>query len=276
MESAQIGRDEVLSILREAGSECHRPIPAYLIGGGAMALRGEKDATRDLDLVLMSQDDADELKRAFERIGFTVNARRPDECMALVDAVILNKPAGMRADIFVQKICDKLYFSEGMRSRATLVDKLGKLTLFMCSREDIFLLKSVTERTRDLDDMMSLFRSGLERDIILGECDLQTRLAGFRDSPVWEAFLLVKIEEMEERYGVGIPWKRTLRSRAETRIGAHQLLKEIVSLPISIQQLSGDMDESLAFTKKCLRFLEEMGEIAIEGTAKAIRVRRRK
>jgi len=276
MEPAQIDRDEVLSILRKAGRECRSPIPAYLIGGGAMALRGEKDATRDLDLVLTSQDDADELKRALVGIGFVVNARRPDECRALVDAVILNKPAGLRADIFIQKVCDKLHFSEGMRSRARLVDKLGKLTLFMCSREDIFLLKSVTERTRDLDDMMSLFRSGLERDIILEECDLQTRLAGFRDSPVWEAFLLVKIEEMEERYGVDIPWKRALRSRAEIRVGAHQLLKEIGREAISIQQLSEGMDESLAFTKKCLRFLEEMGEITIQGDSRAPLVRRKK
>jgi hypothetical protein len=276
MEPAQIGREEVVAILRKAGSGCRRQISAYLIGGGAMALRGEKDATRDLDLVLESQDDADDLKRAFEGIGFIVNARRPDECQALVDAVILSKPAGLRADIFVGKVCDKLCFSEGMRSRATPVDRLGKLTLLMCSREDIFLLKSVTERARDLDDMMSLFRSGLERDVILEECGLQTRLAGFRESPVWEAFLLVKVEEMEERYGVNIPWKRTLRSRAEVRIGAHQLLKEIDRGMTSVDELSERMDETPTFARKCLRHLEEIGEIAIEGNARARLVTREK
>lgn len=94
MEPSQIGRDEVLSILRKVGDLCPRRIPVYLIGGGAMALRGEKDSTRDLDLVLESQGEADVLKRAFERIGFTVDARRPNECRALVDAAILSKPAG--------------------------------------------------------------------------------------------------------------------------------------------------------------------------------------
>lgn len=184
MGTSQIGREEVLSTIEKAGEMCTRRIAIYLIGGGAMALRGEKDSTKDLDLVLEEQDDANELKKAFERIGFTVNARRPAECRALVDAAILSKPAGLRADIFVGKVCDRLRFSEGMRSRAVLVDSLGNIALYICSREDIFLLKSVTERTRDLDDMMSLFRSGLSRDIILTECDIQSTLAGFRESPI--------------------------------------------------------------------------------------------
>jgi len=272
MEDSQIGREEVLSVLRNVGEICSRPIAVYLIGGGAMALRGEKDATKDLDLVLDSQDDADELKKALERIGFTVDARRPDECRALVDAAILSKPAGLRADIFVGKVCDRLRFSEGMKSRAVLVGELGKVTLFMCSREDIFLLKSVTERTRDLDDMMSLFRRGLSRDTILGECDLQSALAGFRESQVWEAFLLVKIEEMEDRYGISIPWKRTLKSRAEIKMGAHRLLKEIEKGARSVIRLSEVTDETPEFTRMCLHYLEEIGEIRIDRKSRPYRI----
>ena len=272
MEPSQIGREEVLSTLTKVGDLCPRRIRVYLIGGGAMALRGEKVATRDLDLVLESQVDAEDIKKAFQMVGFTVDARRPDECHALVDAAILSKSAGLRADIFVGKVCDMLRFSEGMKKRATLVDKLGKVTLFMCSREDIFLLKSVTERTRDLDDMMSLFRSGLDRDIILLECDLQSDLAGFRESRVWEAFLLVKIEEMEERYGIRIPWKRALKSKAETKMGAHQLLKEIERGTLSVGKLSDVTNETPAFTEKCLHYLEETGEIRIDRNTRPYRV----
>jgi len=276
MEASQIGREEVLSVLRNAGEICSRPISVYLIGGGAMALRSEKDATKDLDLVLESQDDADELKKAFERIGFRVDARRPDECRALVDAAILSKPAGLRADIFVGKVCDRLRFSEGMKSRAVLVDELGKVTLFMCSREDIFLLKSVTERTRDLDDMMSLFRGGLSRDTILAECDLQSALAGFRESQVWEAFLLVKIEEMENRYEISIPWKRALKSRAEIKMGAHQLLKRIDRGTLSVTRLSEETREPREFTRRCLHYLEEIGEIRIDRKSRPYQVTRKK
>lgn len=276
MDPSQIGREEVLSILKKVGGMCPRQIPVYLIGGGAMALRGEKDATRDLDLVLESQDDADEIKKAFERVGFVVDARRPDECHALVDAAILSKPAGLRADIFVGKVCNKLRFSDGMRKRAVLVDNLGKVKLFICAREDIFLLKSVTERTRDLDDMMSLFRSGLSRDTILGECDLQSALAGFRESRIWEAFLLVKIQEMEKRFGISVPWKRSLKSKAEVKMGAHQLLKMIDRGISSIRRLSEEMGETPEFTIKCLGYLEKVGEIRIDRKTRPYRIAKMK
>jgi hypothetical protein len=276
MEPTQIGREEVMSILKKVGDLCPREIPVYLIGGGAMALRGEKDATRDMDIVLGSQEHAADIKRAFERLGFIVDARRPDECHALVDAAILSKPAGLRADIFVGKVCDMLRFSEGMKKRAVLVDKLGKITLFMCSREDIFLLKSVTERTRDLDDMMSLFRSGLQWDIILGECDLQTQLAGFRESHVWEAFLLVKIEEMERRYGVRIPWKRSLKPKAETKMGAHRLLTEIDRGDLSVGKLTEAMKETPVFMRKCISYLEEIGEIRVDRNRRPYRITKKK
>ena len=276
MEDSQIGREEVLSLLRRAGEACPRRVKVYLIGGGAMALRGEKDATKDIDLVLESQDDADELKKVLERIGFRVDARRPDECRALVDATILSRPAGLRADIFVGKVCGMMAFSEGMKSRAVLVGELGKVTLFMCSREDIFLLKSVTERMRDLDDMMSLFRSGLSRDTILGECDLQSALAGFRESQIWEAFLLVKIQEMEKRYGISVPWKRALRSKAELKMGAHHLLKMIDKGIFSIHKLSEEAGETPEFTSNCLRYLEKEGKIRIDRKTRPYRIMKMK
>ena len=272
MDPLQIGREEVISILKKVGNACTKRIHVYLIGGGAMALRGEKNATRDIDLVLGSQDEAEELKRAFEMLGFTVNARHPTECWAMVDAAILSKPTGLRADIFVGKVCDKLRFSEGMKRRAVLVDELGKIVLFICSREDIFLLKSVTERTRDLDDMITLFRIGLSKDLILEECERQSALAGPRRGQIWEAFLLVKIEEMEDRYGVKVPWKRSLKAKAEIKMGAQQLLARIDKGARSARGLSRDMNESPEFVRRCLRYLEETGEIKIDRKAKPHRI----
>lgn len=271
MELSQIGRQEVLSIIDKMGAECPRRMRVYLIGGGAMALRGEKDATRDLDLVMDSQRDADDIKKAFERIGFLVAARRPEECHALVDAAILSKPAGLRADLFVGKVCGLLRFSDGMKKRSVLIGEFSKVHLFMCSREDIFLLKSVTERTRDLDDMLSLFRSGLDKDVILEECELQTQLAGFRKSQVWEAFLVVKIEEMEKKYGIRVPWKRSLKSIAEIKMGSHQMLKEMDNENLSVVELSKATKESIEFTQRCISYLQETGVIMIDKSGRSRR-----
>jgi hypothetical protein len=272
MEQAQIGRREVLSILKDVGGICAKRISVYMVGGGAMALRGEKDATRDIDLILESQDEADEVKRSFEQLGFEVNARHPAECRSMVDVDILSKPTGLRADLFVGKVCNMLRFSEGMKNRATLVDELGNIVLYICSREDIFLLKSVTERTRDLDDMLALFRRGLSRDAILDECERQTTLSGLRGSQVWEAFLVVKIEEMESRYGVKVPWKRSLKAKAEVKMGAQHALAIIDKGVDTASKLAKDMDESPAFVGKCLRYLEETGEVKIDRQSKLHRI----
>ena len=160
-----------------------------------------------------------------------------------------------------------------MKARSTLVGEMGNVTLLISSREDIFLLKSVTERTRDLDDMMSLFRAGLDKKVLLQECEVQTELAGFRDSQVWEAFLLVKIEEMEKRYGFQVPWKRALRSRAEVKLCARQLLDHIDKGVLSVKRLSDVKGEKSAFIEKCVRYLVKLGEVTLDARG---RIRRRR
>ena len=272
----QIRSAEVLAIMEKVGAVCKKKIHMYMVGGGAMALRGEKDATKDIDLIVRSQVEAGELKSALESLGFDVNTRHPRECHALVDATILSSPTGLRADVFVGKVCNRLRLSEGMIRRAELVDRWGEVTLFICSREDIFLLKSVTERSRDLDDMITLFRKGLDRDIILGECDDQADPGGMRKSSVWEAFLLTKVEEMETRYGVDVPWKRRLRSRAEMKLGAQRLLGLVEEGVDSVRVLSAEMGENRDFISRCIHYLEEAGEIEVDKSTRPHRIRQLK
>lgn len=238
-----------------------------------MALRGEKEATKDIDLIVRSPAEAEELKSAFESLGFGVNTRHPRECQALVDATILSAPTGLRADIFVGKVCNRLRLSDGMIRRAELVDRWGGVTLYICSREDIFLLKSVTERSRDLDDMIVLFRKGLERDIILGECEDQGEPEGLRNSSIWEAFLLTKVEEMEMRYGVRVPWKRGLRSKAEMKLGSQHILRLVEEGVTSAKDLGAEVGESPGFVSRCLHHLEETHEIEVDRNIRPHRIR---
>ncbi|MBU1157709.1 MAG: hypothetical protein KKE24_00015 [Candidatus Thermoplasmatota archaeon] len=271
---AQISKSEVLSIMEKIGNICSMRIQVYLVGGGAMALRGEKDATKDLDLIVRSSLEAQELKRAFESLGFDVNTRHPQECHALVDATILSASGGgVRADIFAERICNKLRLSEGMIRRAERVDEWGELVLYICSREDIFLLKSVTERSRDLDDMIALFRKGLSRDIILEECDNQTDPEGLRKSSIWEAFLLTKLDEMERRYGVKVPWKRALKTRAELKMGAQRLLTLIDKGMNSVDGLSTELRETPAFIRECLDYLEKNNQIVVDRKVRPHRIK---
>ena len=89
-------KDEVLAALFEAGRLCAAKVDAYMIGGGAMIFRAEKRATKDVDLVVGSDSEANQLTDAFGKIGFETSLHKPEECRALKDAMILVTTKGMR------------------------------------------------------------------------------------------------------------------------------------------------------------------------------------
>jgi predicted nucleotidyltransferase len=121
-------------VLAEAGKLCSRKITVYLVGGGAMAIRGEKDATKDVDLILEFKEDAEELGNALKGLGFEVNIQPPAECKGLVDAKIMTALIGMHIDIFIQTVCHKLILSQGMKARSDFFGDLNRITLNVCSR----------------------------------------------------------------------------------------------------------------------------------------------
>ena len=263
METAQFKKDEVLSVLVEAGKICSIKIPAYLVGGGAMAIREEKDATKDLDIILESEEYAEELGNELKELGFEVNIRPPVECKSLVDAKILTAQRGMRVDIFVRTVCDKLVFSQGMKSRSEFYSDLGQISLSICSREDIFLLKSVTERNRDLDDMIVLYRKGINKETILTECRFQSQHDDLIKGRIWEAFLLTKIEEMEEKYGISVPWKRELKRIVEVKLSSKLVLEQIKNGLDTVPKISEELGLKSVQVKICLTHLETAGTILI-------------
>jgi hypothetical protein len=69
--------------------------------------------------------------------------------------------------------------------------------VWLASREDIFLLKSVTERDKDLDDMLVLYLRGLDGRTIIRECGLQSGEHVENEKLIYEAFLAVKLEGLE-------------------------------------------------------------------------------
>lgn len=264
MNDARFNKGEVLSVLADAGKSCSNRIPAYLVGGGAMAFRGEKDATKDVDLILAAPEQAEELGYALQGLGFEINIQPPIECERSSDARILTVPRGMRVDIFVGTVCGKLVFSEGMRSRSEFYADLGNLSLFVCSREDIFLLKSVTERNRDLDDMVVLYRKGIDKSTLLTECQFQSKHDDLISGRVWETFLLQKIEEMEERYGVSVPWKRELRREAELKLGCRLVLGKVKEGVDTVPRLAKALDLTEPDVRRAVGHLTREGLVLVD------------
>lgn len=155
------GAEKMMEVLRELGSRLDSEVHAYLFGGANLLLRGLKKATRDLDLVVGREEDFLRVRDALLRMGFEPLAR---ERLAPADRKlnpgdIYVSEGRPRIDLFTGVICGALSLTEGMRRRAeTMV--FGKLVLHLLSLEDVFLLKSITEREGDLEDMAAILRHG--------------------------------------------------------------------------------------------------------------------
>jgi len=138
-------RDDLQESLKRVGNSLARDVTAYLIGGCAMILYNAKVATKDIDLVLMSDGDAKAVMDALSGSGFTKTRPESDVYRRLGATIMMQDSKGMRFDIFVETVCRKLRITDRMASRSSRHSVYGRLKINLISPEDIFLFKSVTE-----------------------------------------------------------------------------------------------------------------------------------
>ena len=87
-----------------------------------------------------------------------------------------------RIDLFQKKVCDSFSLSSEMMKRAEKMFDFNKLTFSLCSIEDVFVLKTMTEREGDLEDCFSLAKKGVDWKVILKEINKQIKIS---NQKVW-------------------------------------------------------------------------------------------
>lgn len=179
----------------------------------------------------------------------------------------------MRVDIFVKTVCHKLFLSNGMKGRSEFHGDMGHISLYICSREDIFLLKSVTERNRDLDDMVVLYRKGLDKDILISECRVQDDYDNLNRGRIWEAYLTTKIEEMEEKFGISIPWKNEIRRMAGLKLGRKMVLELVGEGADTVRDIAFRLGLDQADVRIYVRSLEMSGDVVLDRTVRPNKIR---
>lgn len=190
--------------LRELGNRLDSTIHAYLFGGANLLLRGLKKATKDLDIVVESEGDFSKLKGALLAMGFEPLTKKrftsSDEKLN-PSGIYVSKDLP-RFDLFTKVICNALFLTEGMKARAGAM-AFGKLVLHLLSLEDVLLLKSITEREGDLEDMATILKRG--GDLRWGEI-LRTYFE--EEGVVKRHFcftILDNIELLQQREGITVP-----------------------------------------------------------------------
>lgn len=138
-------------------------IECYAFGGNAMMFYGYKDETKDIDLLFEDEVSRDEFIRVIKALGFKettlVNIYVPEK---LRDKNVprMFKREDSRFDIFLKKIF-KTVISPKMRGDLYAVhDFKGKYNfrVNVLRKEFIVLLKAVTERDRDFEDILTILK----------------------------------------------------------------------------------------------------------------------
>ncbi|MBI2632452.1 hypothetical protein HYW75_05590 [Candidatus Pacearchaeota archaeon] len=160
-------------ILVSIGNILEKKIFIYAIGGTAMMFCNLKDATLDVDLVFDRKSDREEMISALRKI----KAKELD--VTLVYGQKENTPYVMkldnvRFDLFMNKIITSV-FSEQMKGRAKQIHEFGRnLIINVADAQDILLLKAVTLRRKDEDDIAIIIKSSMVNwDIIIKEAENQ-------------------------------------------------------------------------------------------------------
>ena len=135
-------------------------LDVYLIGGENMRIKKMKQSTKDVDLVVKNRKAYSRLARALEDLGYRSLARtemtQHDRKLDPSGIFVLeNSP---RVDVFTGVICNKMHLTESMMENSE-TQRFGALALHLLSNEDVFLLKTITDREADDVDMLEIVKS---------------------------------------------------------------------------------------------------------------------
>lgn len=187
--------------LHKLGARLGRPARLHVIGGGAMAFRGQKAGTKDIDVVVDSEAESDLLEAALLDVGYKDPSELAQPYRRMGARRVLENADEFTWDIFVREVMG-FEFSDRMRSRVEPWITAGHLTVVAAAPEDIFAFKALTDRERDRTDMNVIYGAGVDHATIRGEVLAQAeRPTGKR----FAAFFFLGLEAFVETFGVIYP-----------------------------------------------------------------------
>lgn len=162
---------------------------------------GLKYFTKDIDLVVRTEQEYNSCVEAMKRMGFrSIRPGAGYSRMNLSD--MLEREDGYRIDIFNDRVCGKLRLSEGMVSRSKERVRHEGVILSSCSMEDILIFKSITEREGDLQDCKAII-TGTMVDWMIFLKELEEQISTGED--VWITWVADRLWILREEARLSIP-----------------------------------------------------------------------
>lgn len=258
----EFGRRYIEDEFTRTGNRLDEPLTVYLIGGGALAFRDLKDATKDIDVVVKDVEGLTRLEEALRQLDYEPVRDSGEEYEALGATVILENNDGCRVDIFNQQVVGKLIFSSGMRARSQQLVSRGNLIVRTASLEDMFLFKSVAGRAGDIDDMNTLVQSGLDFDTVLDELQRQIELL---DEELFVTYVNEALIDLADRFGVTTPLKEDVEEITK-RVYDELAILNSLDGATRVEEIQEETELPEARIHEVLIGLEEKGTINQLGT----------
>lgn len=190
---------QIKGIFEETDQQLTNNIKIYIIGGAVLLYQGLKPATKDIDVILPNKESYNTILKTFISLGF--KRREPTETYKEMEVNVILEKDDFRFDLFLQKVFRKISLTDEMKNRAVQILTMKHLDVFLCSNEDVFIFKSMTEREGDLGDCITLAKRGINWDIILKEIQSQIKHSG---EDVWITWVGERLDLMAKR-GLNIP-----------------------------------------------------------------------
>ncbi|WP_066415224.1 DUF6036 family nucleotidyltransferase [Halorubrum aethiopicum] len=188
--------------LQDLGTTLRTEVTAFLIGGGAMAFRGLKDTTKDIDLVVTTETEFDRLLAALDASGYEEVSELGETYRQLGARLCVENQDGCRIDVFNRQVANKLIFSDGMQQRSEEYLTATQLSVQLTALEDIFLFKSVAKRPDDIDDMNTLVQTSLDFEAIESEIAAQVELLNGKQ---FTTHIRESLDDLYDQYEVQTP-----------------------------------------------------------------------
>lgn len=156
-----ITHEDQMDIFRLISKNTAKDIECYAFGGTAMMFYGYKDETKDIDLLFEEESESSQFIKALKTLGFTDttphNIYIPEK-LREKNIPLMFKRDESRFDIFTKKIFQTL-ISPKMKEDVYAVHDFkekNNLKIKVLRKEHIVLLKAVTDRKNDFDDIRTI------------------------------------------------------------------------------------------------------------------------
>ena len=155
-----ISTEDQEALFRLIANYIEEDLECFAIGGTAMMFHGYKTATKDIDLVFKGVTSRQVFISAIEKLGYTQKSLKwiySDKLIEAKGKPLLYAREGERFDLFVQDVFGfEIEFEEFVQRH----DYIGKkeLIIFTAPKELLILLKAITDREKDFEDIEAIAR----------------------------------------------------------------------------------------------------------------------